>query len=154
MLWLLIILCITSFAVLCALLWLKQWELSTGHTVDTEDSWRIRLHDWGQWVILNIVHHAPLVSLNLKRYVVEFAHILTIWIKSSTLYVKCEFDRVWNLLQRIQLSKHYQNNERQASGFLREVSEYKQTLVHHVSRPKLMNREEVVVEEQGSNIKK
>ncbi|GEM_PF-2733710 len=147
MLLLLTILCVTSFLVLSALLWLKQWEVSTGCTVDTEDSSRMRLHDWGQWVILNVVRLVPSVIVRFKSCAIELMDISTHWFKASFLYASSFVHEARHKLQQKQRAQSHRVTDRRASSFLLEVSEYKQSLLHHVSRPKRLSHDSEAVKE-------
>ena len=141
----LIILCAISFIGLCALLWLKWWELANGRVVSVGASLRPRLREWGQWVILHTTHH---VSLGIELQVRRTWSWVRAWLLEKTAhffhYVEQMIQKVWQAVQNIQRARPHHPVAGRASGFLREVAEYKRSLANHHAKPKVGVREEVL----------
>ena len=141
----LIILCATSFTGLCALLWLKWWELTNGRVVSVGASVRPRLRAWGEWVILHTTHH---VSSGIELQVRRAWSWVRAWLLEKTAYffhrVEQGIQKVWQVVQNIQRARPHHPVAGRASGFLQEVAEYKRSLAHHHAKPKVGVREEVM----------
>ena len=133
----LIILCATSFTGLCALLWLKWWELSNGRMLDVGASWRPQLRVWGEWVILHTMHP---VSSGVQAQVRRTWAWVRAWLLEKTAHffhaIARAIQKAWQTVQNIQRARPHHPVAGRASNFLREVAEYKRSLAHHHAAPK------------------